>query len=126
MECSKCEHSFEVIAGIEERTTACPKCKGTAKRIISMSGIHTANEDSGWIKSVLEVVDKDSTEPHVVEFRKNPTRENYKRWMKKSGLRHLEPGEERNIHPEPPDMSRVHKEVWEKHRKRNTLEVRSK
>lgn len=91
-----------------------------------MSGVHTANENPGWIASVLEVVDKDSKVPHVAEFRKNPTRSNYKEWMKKEGLRHLEPGEETYRKPQEPDMSKTHKEVWEKHRKRNTLEVRSR
>ena len=126
MHCSKCEHTFEVIAKIDEEVLPCPKCKANSKRIISVSGPNCANDDAGWISSVLEVVDKDSTAPHVVEFRKNPTRENYKNWMKKEGLRHLEPGEETYRKPQEPDMSKIHKEVWEKHRKRNTLEVRSR
>lgn len=54
-----------------------------------------ANEDAPWIRSVLEVVDKDSTKPHVVAFRENPTRTNYNLWMKGEGLRPLENGEKR-------------------------------
>jgi len=92
-ECSFCGHIHERIEGIEKTLAVCPKCKGLAKRIISASGVFTANEDAPWIRSILDVVDKDSTAPHVVEFRKNPTRVNYKKWMKGEGLRHAEDGE---------------------------------
>jgi len=122
-QCSKCEHTHEVIAGYDEKERSCPKCGGVAKRIISVNGAFTANDDAPWIRTVLEVVDKKSTAPHVLEFRKDPTRQNYQKWMKGEGLRHMEPGEETARKPEPPDMTRVDKEVWEKHRARNKLYV---
>lgn len=88
-----CGHTFEAIAGIEERTLPCPECGQEARRILKAGGVNVANEDAPWLRSVLEVVDKESNAPHVVEFLKNPTRSNYKAWMKGEGIRHLEPGE---------------------------------
>ena len=34
------------------------------------------NQDADWIKSVVDVVDKDDKSPHVQEFIRNPTRDN--------------------------------------------------
>ena len=56
-------------------------------------GPNLANESPDWIKSIREVVEKGSDKPHCQEFLKNPTRDNYKKWMKGEGLRHLEAGE---------------------------------
>ena len=69
----------------------CPNCETVANKIISIS--QTTPIDSEWIHSVLEVVEKDSNKPHCNEFLKNPTRANYKNWMAKEKIRHLEPGE---------------------------------
>ena len=92
-QCQHCGSIEERIEPVHKTLTVCPKCKGLAKRIISTGKVFTANEDSPWVRSMLEVADKDSNAPHVVEFRKNPTRINYKRWMKGEGLRHAEDGE---------------------------------
>ena len=121
-ECTECGHVFEVLAGIEEDVLACEICDAPSKRLITCGGVFTANEDAGWLKSVVDVVDKDPHKPHCVEFRKNPTRTNYKRWMKGEGIRPLHPGE-RPTKPTPPDPRKVNREVWEKHRKRMRLEV---
>ena len=69
------------------------QCKAIATKIISIPGANTANESPDWIKSICEVVEKDSDKPHCNEFLKNPTRQNYKNWMKVEKVRHLEPGE---------------------------------
>lgn len=92
-QCSKCGHTEERFESIGTTMVVCPRCKNLARRIVSTRSVNTANEDAPWIRSVIEVVDKDSKKPHVVEFLKNPTRTNYRRWMKGEGLRHLEPGE---------------------------------
>ena len=93
--CKQCQKVIEQVEHYSVDEITCPHCGDVAKRIISVSKVNTANEDAPWIRSVLEVVDKDSREPHVVEFRRNPTRENYKRWMKLEGLRPLENNERR-------------------------------
>lgn len=91
----KCGKTFEAIMPMDRETAVCPECGEQAKRIISCSGQNCANEDAEWIRSVLEVVDKDSNAPHVKRFLKEPTRSNYKAWMRGEGIRPLEPGEER-------------------------------
>jgi hypothetical protein len=87
-ECS-CGLIQERIEPPEKMKVRCP-CGKMAKRIISAAKVYTANEDAPWLKTVLEVVSKDDDAPHVVRFRENPTRSNYKAWMKGEGLRPLE------------------------------------
>ena len=121
-ECSKCGEVRERIAGLNDKRLKCPKCGGTANRIITASGHFCSNEDAGWIKSVLEVVD---TGPDASasdrRFAKNPTRANYKRWMKDKGLRPLESGE--RTKPPATDTSSLEKKVMERHIKRNRIEI---
>ena len=118
---------------VEERLTdhcqyiAVCECGGTQDRIISASGVYTGNLDAPWLRSVLDVVDKDSRAPHVLEFRKNPNRETYKAWMKGEGLRPADS----NVRGAPPtlertsiDTSSIRREAWEKHRQRRRIEVK--
>ena len=119
-ECQQCKTVFESIAKVSEEILPCPKCGADSKRIIS--GSYRQQDDSVWIRSVLDVVDRESKEPHTREFLKRPTRENYKNWMKATGLRHFEPGEERQ-RPQAPDLSKVKKETWENLQKRRRFSV---
>lgn len=118
--CSKCGLIFEQMIESDIQNVVCPKCHAAARRIFTKNNSHP-NEDASWIRSVLKVVDKESKQSHVVEFLKHPNRTNYKNWMKKEGLRHLEPGEK----PRKPkvDEAKIKKEVWERFQKRNRLEV---
>ena len=130
-ECASCGHfDRDVLARMEEQFLKCSKCQGVTERIISLSGVHCANEDADWIRSVTEVVDKEDKSCRASqEFLKSPTRTNYKRWMDAKGLRHLE-----NHHGGPPpafdrskqtvDMERINRKVMERRRKRETLEIR--
>lgn len=93
--CSSCGDITESIQAISTTEIECPTCGKEAHRIISCSGVNTQNEDAAWIRTVVDVVDKESKAPHVVEFRRNPTRTNYKRWMALEGLRPLESHEYR-------------------------------
>jgi hypothetical protein len=94
MSCRHCGHEFEAIAKIDEEVLGCQKCKdGIAIRIPSVRGPNCVNEDSGWLKSVLQVVEKDSPKLHVQAFLKDPTRSNYRAWMRGEGLRPYETGE---------------------------------
>lgn len=83
------EHLIESSVTVRK----CPTCGGRSKRIISQSGQYLGNLDAGWIRSVLDVVDKDSNKQHVREFISNPNRETYKRWMKGEGIRPLDRAE---------------------------------
>jgi hypothetical protein len=67
-------------------------CQGIARKIISIPGPNLASESPDWIKSIREVVDKDGG-CHCQEFLKDPTRDNYKKWMVGENVRHLETGE---------------------------------
>ena len=121
-ECHLCSYTWEVIEGTKERVRCCPSCGDRATRIISASGQYCANEDADWIKSVVEVVDKgDSATAMDRRFAKNPTRANYKRWMKSRGLRPYEPGE--RTKPPPPDDSAIRRKVLERHMARNRIEI---
>uniref|UniRef100_A0A6H1ZSS9 Putative regulatory protein FmdB zinc ribbon domain-containing protein n=1 Tax=viral metagenome TaxID=1070528 RepID=A0A6H1ZSS9_9ZZZZ len=126
-QCKACGNIHETIRGVDISRITCPVCGKTARRIISINGPNTINDGAGWIKDVLEVVDKKGQEPETKEFLRNPTRSNYKAWMKARGLRHYEPGEE-NTRPEPvnkEDKRRRMKYVMENYQKRTAIEVRT-
>jgi len=121
-ECYNCGHVHEEIVDSEKEYVLCPKCASTSRKIISVGSVYTANEDAEWLRSVTEVVDKDGG-PASQTFLRNPTRTNYRRWMKENNLRPFEPGEKPKK-PERPPESQIRREVMEKYRKRNSLEIR--
>jgi DNA-directed RNA polymerase subunit RPC12/RpoP len=121
MECNSCGYRFEKFIESDIVLIPCPKCNHWAKRIFTMNKVNIAL-DTSWIKTVREVVDKDSKEPHTVEFLKNPTRENYHKWMKKEGIRPLENGEKPKKR-EKVDERKILKEVLEKDAKRRRIEI---
>lgn len=94
-QCPRCGATYEKVFKISDRPHAigCSGCGGFALRIISASGVHCANDDAPWVRSVLEVVNKKSRNPETREFIKNPTRSNLERHLKSNGLRHADPGE---------------------------------
>lgn len=122
-------HITEHLVHWKQKKLKCPKCGKTAKRIISVAGQYMGNQDAPWIKSVLDVVDKSNPAAHVQAFVKNPTRANYKAWMKGEGIRpmdHTEKGGPPMAHrPGPVDTSGIHREVLERFRERNRIEVRA-
>lgn len=123
-ECNNCGHIQEVItsiSGSEKETITCPTCNKGMVKIISMSGVHCANEDSPWIRSVLEVVDKEDPRPAHREFLKRPTRKNYKSWMREAGLRHSENNERKR--PDPIDLKRLTDKTMEQVIKRERIEI---
>ena len=119
MQCEdrSCNLEFETIAGIDEMVE-CPRCGFSCKRLITASGVNTANQDADWIRSVTEVVDKDSPKPETREFLRRPTRENMHKWMKAEGIRHYDRGEGISRPPKS-DMSEVHDHVLREYQERN-------
>lgn len=121
-ECCMCGNVQEVITrhdDIDDRR--CPACEiGMARRIISASGHHCANEDAAWIKSAAEVAGTETLEGR--EFRRNPTRANMRAWMKVKGLRHMDPGE-RPQKPPPVDEAKLMRGMWERRQKRNRITI---
>ena len=126
-ECGSCEAITERYAKLDEEILPCEQCASDAYRIISATGHYCGNQDANWLKSVVEVVDKDPSKPHCQEFIKNPTRRNWKAWMKGEGIKpapgNHHGGPPTHPRPDPPDMSKVHSEVWEKHQKRMRIEI---
>jgi putative FmdB family regulatory protein len=118
-ECPRCGKIEEHYALPDEKEMAC-SCGVMARRIFSPGNKHP-NEDAGWIASVLEVVDKEGG-PHCQAFLKDPTRTNYRNWMKAEGLRPFEDGEKPG-RPSGPDMGKIRKEVWEKDVRRRRIEL---
>lgn len=91
-ECPQCQVIEEHYVSAHDEAVTCEKCGIPMTKVFISAGSRMP-DDAAWIKSVLDVVAKDSTKPHTREFLKNPTRENMKKWMKGEGIRHLEPGE---------------------------------
>ena len=119
-ECEKCNKITEHILKVSnsEQAIQC-ECGGLADKIITASGQFCANEDADWIRSIREVVDKEGGKASQ-RFLKEPTRENYKKWKKETGVRHLEPGEGPSK-PEPMDMDKMTKDVMRRRQERKQL-----
>jgi putative FmdB family regulatory protein len=120
-ECKHCKRVTEEFATPNINHIRCPWCGEKARKIISMSGVHTSNDDAKWIRSVVDVVDKKSKKPHDMEFIKNPTRRNLKAWMDGNNLRHIEPGE-KATEPWKPDAGFKGK-LARRYQERNRVEI---
>ena len=125
-ECCQCGQVHEVITGPNDTANrVCPVCEiGMTHRIISASGHYLGNQDATWLKSVGEVVDKDS--PAGREFLKNPTRENRRRWMQANGLREYEPGERTKPVPTNMDSPKVTAQLARLAQKRRAISINSR
>ena len=125
-ECRRCHaiHEFMVDNG---RKPKCPDCGANTKRIITAGRVNMVNEAPEWLKSVVDVVDKSSTKPHVREFVKDPTRRTYQAWMRGEGIRPLDHTEHGGppVHrsPQDPDLSGLRNEVARRHFERKRIEV---
>ena len=120
-------HVFEDVRGFDDKTVDCPKCQETANRIISSSKVNCANDDAEWIREAALVANRDGG-PHCQEFIKNPTRANWKKWMKGEGIRIVEDGEFEAFDKEKGKREeerheRITKEVFLKHRARKRIEL---
>lgn len=121
--CDNCNLTEEHVESIDREQIPCGHCNGTMHRIFSPMGTGAFNEDAAWIRSVLDVIPKDSTKPHAQEFLKHPTRTNMLNWMRGEGIRHMEDGEK----PAKRDHEAEHRArtryVMEKHMERKKIIV---
>lgn len=122
-ECQGCGHITERIERSgDDGVKKCVVCGETKSvRIISATGQYCGNQDATWLKSVTDVINRDTSNPMAKEFMSNPTRANYRMWMKSEDLRPMERNEQ--IKPQRPDFSRINREVWENHQARNRIEI---
>lgn len=122
-ECELCKALItDVIASINDIEMNCKMCGGVARRIITASGVYTGNQDKTWLKTVLDVVNKEDKSKHTQDFIKNPTFRNYQNWMKGEGLRPRESGEKSRTAPSF-DRERHMEKVWRRHQKRKRIEI---
>jgi len=124
--CRDCGKIEEVLVDSSKWIDFC-LCGGVCDRIISFGKVYTGNVDCDWVKTVVEVADKENPAPHVQEFVKNPNRRTYKNWMKGEGLRPMDsnvrgapPAYQK---PQGPDPAKLRKELVEKHVARRRIEI---
>ena len=125
-ECQKCGKITEHYVDAQQKAVKC-QCGGKAKKIISLPGVYVNSENPVWIKSVLDVVGKEDRRPHVQEFIKHPTRENYKRWMKEEKIKPID----WTVHGAPPtyqrapepDVDKIADNLYRRLRERQRLEL---
>ena len=91
-ECSRCGFIEERLEERDVDNVKCSQCSGVATKVFPFRG-QMFGEESSWIRTVLDVVDKHDGSPVTREFLQTPTRSNMRRWMKEKGIRHLEDGE---------------------------------
>jgi putative FmdB family regulatory protein len=124
-ECTNCGRVSEKILSIAQLEMGgfeCGECQSPMKQILLPGGTNCANEDADWIRSTLEVVDKEGGIA-ARRFVQDPTRENRKKWMKETGVRQFEPGEKPQK-PDSVDVDKMTDHVMRKRQERNTLNIR--
>lgn len=122
-QCELCGYTTEHFTHPDEQELECEMCGGVAKRLFS-SGHANPRYDSehpGWLRDTLEVVDKEGGR-HCQEFLHNPSRENYRDWMRGEGIRPMERGEEKMHRPDwDAHTKEMTEKVWDAHQKRHRL-----
>lgn len=121
-ECRKCGNITDQYFNMNDThpDLQCGKCGGVSRQVIGIPGPNLASESSPWIRTVLEIVDKEGGQ-HCQEFLKDPTRTNYERWKKFEGVRHMEAGEK----PGRPEHKEITTEMLMKQkRKREAITLR--
>lgn len=95
--CKQCDHEAELFFTVAEcpESVPCEECGGEKRKAISLGGSNVMREEAPWLRDVLTVVDKDSAAPHVRRFLQDPTRANYRNWMRGEGIRPVDHGERR-------------------------------
>jgi len=130
-ECKQCgvvEEKFYTISDLTNKSEC--ECGGEMHRIFTIGhGAITHNDNAEWIRTVTDVVDKDPNKPHCQEFLKNPTRSNYKKWMKGEGIRPMEKGEytthKNNVKKQVTQKEKsIEKQVLKNHKKRNSIKAK--
>lgn len=114
-ECRVCGRTYEALAAMDRSEGLCA-CGGSARRLVGVGAAYRADAD--WIESVTAVVEKDSPKPHVRAFLAEPSRANYRKWLRGEGLRPQDDGESR---PAPVRDEAARAEVWDRFAARRGL-----
>lgn len=119
-ECPACQKIEERIVDGDEMPV-CETCGAAMNKVFVSSGGHRLPDTADWINTIPEVVDKESKNPVDVEMRRNPTRENLKRWMGYHGLRHMEDNEK--VSRPKLDIKRHADAIMKMRMERNRIEI---
>ena len=123
-ECTRCREVVERILPMRKSKMlwSCD-CGGVFRRIITMTGEHTGNQDAPWVRTVADIIESDSKDPRDQKFLKSGmTRHDLKTWQKERNLRHMVPGE-RPLRPPAPDMAKINDRLTKNLIKRNRIEI---
>jgi len=127
-QCESCGSIIDVYSSINKRPefVLCPDCPGRANQTLAVAGVDTLKESPDWVKTIPEVVEKDSGKAHCDNLIRDPTRKNLVIWLQKEGKRHIEPGE---ISSKPRQRTRADEErinhlCFERFQKRNAINLR--
>lgn len=109
----------------------CPTCGRKTKRIMSVSGVYTGNQDGSYAKeSAAALLDMDaakrSPDPLERELAANPNREHLRKYMRAKSLRHAEnEGGAPPTYRKPPgrDLRDIADLLWRRHQGRQRIEV---
>ena len=120
--CDACDFDVEHVCKMADRpsTIGCPSCGGNMNQVPSLPAV--LGDEAAWLKSVTEVVNKDGG-PHCQRFLKDPSRSNYRAWMKGENLRPMEPGEQTWKKPPKRDRRKVVNEVMKMRQQRKAITV---
>ncbi len=80
--CPICGLEDERIVDYDTKIMPCEFCQGESYQQFSFGQSFEVRDDAPWIRSVLEVVDKESHDVVDRQFIDTPDRRNYQRWMK--------------------------------------------
>ena len=121
--CGDCGAYKEEIYAIADRPEFIPcHCGGRMKRQIGVSSADCFSECPKWIASVGDVANPNGGAAER-EFVRNRTRENYNRFLKETGRRHVEAGETLGKTGQPVDVGKITREVYERQRERNKIHL---
>lgn len=128
-ECLACGHIEEELCDRDKHAGECVKCGCVTKKIITQGRSNLQSEENAlWLRSVLEVVDHSDRSASTQAFIHNPTRSNYKAWMKDKGIRPVDYTEHGGppVYRKPESMSttEIARVLYERHRQRKSLNVR--
>lgn len=124
-----CGKTEERIVHYSVESVSCSTCNGVSMRQFTPPSRHDGSiEAPAWLRTTLDVVDRNSTKPHVRAFVENPTRKTYQAWMKGEKIKPVDYTEHGGPpvyrKPETVDTKRIAQELYEKHRARKAIEVR--
>jgi len=88
--CAICGMEEERIADFDTEIMPCEFCCGESYKQFSFGQSFEVREDAPWIRTVLDVVDKESCDPTDRRFISEPNRGNYHAWMRHHNLRPFE------------------------------------